>query len=389
MQAPVWQEDFYGDAFIRDPIPRYAAMREMGDVVWLQEQNVFALTSYDAVVSALRSPDVFQSGKGLSLNDEVNARLLGSTLNSDGELHDRRRSVTSVPIMPKNLERFDAFLAKRAAEIADNLIAQRNFDAVRDFAQPLPMTFVTELIGLNDAGRESMLKWASATFNLFEGYNARSRSAFPDLVELRAFLDENGRPEALAEGGLARRIFDVAPGCGFSFEEAQQLMRDYISPSLDTTISALGFAAYYFARFPEEWDRLCAEPDLIPNAVEEAARLATPIRAFSRYVGKTTEIAGIAIPKGSRAILIYASANRDARVWDAPDTFKADRNVRKHLGFGHGRHACMGMHLARREMAALIRAMADRVQRWELDGTPDIAMNNTIRAFANLPMRVL
>ncbi|MEX0284839.1 MAG: cytochrome P450 [Paracoccaceae bacterium] len=389
MEAKTYPADFYGDAFIRDPLPHYTDMRARGPVLWLEQQQAYAVARYAEVVEVLRGADRFQSGRGLSLNDDVNAMLVGSTLNTDGEAHGRQRSVTAVPIMPKNLVPLEDYIRDTAQALADRLVTQVRFDAVRDFAQILPLSIVTDLIGLSDGGKNNMLCWAAATFNLFEGFNQRSRDAFADLVDLQAYLKANGRAEALKEGGLARRIFEVAPEKGFTEAQAAQLMRDYINPSLDTTISAAGFAAYYFARFPDQWALLREKPDLVANAVEEVVRMSTPIRAFSRYVGEDTELAGVPLSKGARIIAIYASANRDDRVWDRPDQFDISRNLRKHLGFGHGRHTCMGLHLARRELINLVDAMRTRVKRWELDGTPTIAMNNTIRAFDQLPVRVI
>jgi cytochrome P450 len=388
MKAAHYIHDFYGDEFIRDPLPHYGAMRDAGPVVWLAQNNCYAVARYDEVVEVLRAPGRFISGEGLSLNEDVNALLKGSTLNSDGDVHMQRRSVTSVPIMPKNIAPLDDYIREVAEGLAAQLATKGGFDAVTEFAQVLPLAVVVDLIGLPDEGKGQMLKWASATFNLFEGFNARSRAAFGDLKGLQQFLTEHGRREALKEGGLAQRIFDVAPEKGFSEQEAAQLMRDYINPSLDTTISVAGFVPYYFAKFPDQWEALRADPTLVPNAVEELVRLVTPIRAFSRYVAQNTEIAGVSLTKGDRVLAIYASANRDERVWEDPDRFDVTRNVRKHLGFGHGRHTCMGLHLARRELIHLIASMLQRVRAWELDGTPEIAMNNTIRAFAHLPVRV-
>jgi len=187
---------------------------------------------------------------------------------------------------------------------------------------------------------------------------------------------------------LARRVFDLAPEKGFTEQKAGQLVRDYINPSLDTTMSTLGFAAYYFATFPDQWELLRNDPSLTPNAVEEIMRMATPIRAFSRYVAEDTELAGVAITKGARIIAIYASANRDETVFPEPDRFDVTRNTRKHIGFGHGVRACMGMHLARLEVISLIEAMLPTTKIWHLNGAPLIAMNNTIRAFAQLPVRI-
>lgn len=87
-------------------------------------------------------------------------------------------------------------------------------------------------------------------------------------------------------------------------------------------------------------------------------------------------------------MVLYASANRDPLFWSDPDRFDVTRNVRKHIGFGHGAHTCMGLHLARREMVNLLDAMRKRVRAWHIVGEAQVAMNNTIRAFSKLPVSV-
>ncbi len=388
MDAAIYETDFYSDAFIKDPHAHYKEMRDAGPVAWLSQNNCYAVTRYAEVVEVLRRADRFQSGRGLSLNDDVNRLLVGNTLNADSPEHERRRSVTSIPIMPKNIAPLDDYIRETAETLAEALVRQQRFDAVAEFAQILPLAIVVDLVGLPDEGKAKMLTWASAAFNLFEGFNARSQAAFDDLKGLQQFLEIHGTRAALKEGGLAQRIFDVAPDKGFSEEEAAQLMRDYINPSLDTTISVAGFAPYYFAKHPDQWELLRADPTLVANAVEELVRLVTPIRAFSRYVACDTDVSGVALPKGARIIACYASANRDERMWEDPDRIDVTRVTRKHLGFGHGKHTCMGLHLARRELIHLITAMLKHVRPWKLDGEPQIAMNNTIRAFSHLPVRI-
>ena len=387
--VPSSDVDFYADAFISDPLPQYKILRDLGPVVWLKAQQAFVLTRFDQVVEALRQDDVFISGNGLSLNDDVNALLVGNSLNTDGDEHRRKRSITATPINLKGIVELTPYIEAAADQLAEKLAERVSFDAVLDFAQILPLSIVTELVGLPKSAQRKMLTWASAAFNLFEGYNQRSKDAFDDLRGLQKFLADEGRPERLKEGGLAQRIFDEAPAKGFSQAEAAQLMRDYINPSLDTTISVLGFAAYYFAKEPAQWDILRDDPSLIPNAIEEVVRLSTPIRAFSRYCAQDYQIEQAVIPKGSRVIIVYASANRDERMFEKPDVFDVTRNVRKHVGFGHGVHMCMGLHLARLEMCSVLASMLKRVTRWELDGEPKLVFNNTIRAFERLPMRIV
>jgi cytochrome P450/ferredoxin-NADP reductase len=389
IHIPVYEDDFYSDTVILDPIPVYAKLREMGPVVYMSQHDVYALPRYAEVASVLRQPKRFISSRGVSLNEKVNKLLAGSTLNSDPPDHDNTRAVTAAPLLPGALEAITPRIQAAAEGLIDTLVARGRFDAVSDFAQYLPVSIVAELVGLPEAGREKMLTWASATFNLFgPENNQRAHAAFDDLRDLKAFLDEYGTPDKLKPGGWAQRIFKVGADRGIPYETCAQLMRDYINPSLDTTISATGQAIQLFADNPAQWDLIRARPELIPNAVEEVVRLSSPIRAFTRYTAEDSEIAGVNIPQGKRVLVMFASANRDARKFADPERFDVTRDVHDHLGFGTGVHMCMGMHLARLEMVSLLQSLSRRVKRIKLDGEPIVAMNNVIRAYASLPVVV-
>ncbi|MCO4823988.1 MAG: cytochrome P450/oxidoreductase [Amylibacter sp.] len=387
MKSPSLDIDFYSDEVILDPYPVYEKMRELGPVVYLPKHDMYALPRYKEVSEVLRQPLRFVSSRGVSPIQKVNDILVGSTLNSDPPEHDKTRAVTSEPLLPGALKEIEPLLVSSANGLIDTLCQRGAFDAISDFAQFLPVTIVAELVGL-PVDSDQMLKWASATFNLFGTENARTSQAFEDLVDLRDFLQEYGRPEKLKDGGWAKRIFEVGPERGISYETCAQLMRDYINPSLDTTISTTGQIVKFFADHPDQWDLIRQDASLIPNAVEEAVRMATPIRAFTRYAIEDSDIAGHTIPAGKRVIVMYASANRDPRKFADPDRFDVNRDVHDHLGFGQGVHMCMGMHLARREIILLLEALRRRVEKFELLGEPVVAMNNTIRAYASMPIKV-
>lgn len=112
----------------------------------------------------------------------------------------------------------------------------------------------------------------------------------------------------------------------------------------------------------------------------------TPISAFTRVTIQTTEVDGVEIPAGARVMVSYASANRDERQWDDADVFDITRNSAGQVAFGHGDHACAGMGLARLEGAAVLGALAERVERLELTAPPVRKLNNLIRSFASLPV---
>ncbi len=389
MTTPTSDIDFYSDEVTLDPYPVYAELRELGPVVYMAKNNLYLVARYKEVSEVLQQPLRFVSSRGVSPIEKVNDILVGSTLNSDPPIHDKTRAITSEPLLPGSLVEVEPRIKAAADGLTETLCARGEFDAISDFAQYLPITIVAELVGLPQAvSPAQMLKWASAAFNLFGTENARTEQAFKDLETLRDFLLEYGRPEKLAEGGWAKRIFEVGPERGFSYETCAQLMRDYINPSLDTTISVTGQIIKFLADNPDQWDKIRADASLIPNAVEEAVRLATPIRAFTRYAIEDIEVSGHVIPKDKRVIVCYASANRDPRKYDNPDDFDVTRDVHDHVGFGLGVHMCMGMHLARREMILLLEALRRRVERFELLGPPEVAMNTTIRAYSMLPVQV-
>ncbi|MGB1010792.1 MAG: cytochrome P450/oxidoreductase [Thiolinea sp.] len=386
--VPVYRGDFYSDGTILNPFPVYRELRELGPVVWMAEHNCYALPRYAETTYALRNDQVFISSKGVSLLEEANKRLVGSTLNSDNPQHDITRAVTAEPMFPGNLTVIEPTIRSAAERLVGALCERGHFDAISDFATYLPVTIVSELVGLPNTSADQMLKWASATFNLFGANNQRAKDSLSVLKDLKAFLDENGTPDKLIAGGWAHRIFEVGEQKGFAPETCAQLMRDYINPSLDTTISATGQCIKFLCDNPEQWQLLRSDPGLIPNAIEESVRLATPIRAFTRYVAEETKVAGFTLPQGSRVIVMYASANRDERHFPEPERFDIRRDVHDHVGFGHGIHMCMGMHLARLEMRCLLEALCARVETIEQVGEPTVAMNNSIRAYSSLPVRV-
>ena len=143
-----------------DPVSAYHQMLATGPVVWLPKNRLHAICGYDALTTSLRNHKVFRSGMGVSIDDSVNAFLIGSTLNSDPPEHDATRAITFGPLTPKALEEVRARIEEAAQLIADRVVVQREFDAVSDLATHLPLAIVRDLVGLGAHGKEHMLKWA-------------------------------------------------------------------------------------------------------------------------------------------------------------------------------------------------------------------------------------
>lgn len=389
MSAPRCNLDFYGGATLADPVAVYRQMLALGPVVWLERHGFHAIVGFDALTSSLRNHRVFQSGKGVSIDDDVNRVLIGSTLNSDPPAHDQTRAITFRPLSPKALEDVRARIEAEAGALAERMVAQGNFDAAAELAPHIPLTIVRDLVGLGEQGKDHMLDWGAATFELMGDPGARRDAALTRMKALRGFLEDPDVLDGLTPDGWARRATQKGIEAGIARTKAAELMRDYIAPSLDTTISAIGYGVRLFAEHPAQWVAIRADRDLIPGAIEEIVRLNTPIRAFTRYVAEDTEVAGISITEGSRVVMVFGAANRDPAKFPDPDRFDITRNTRGHVGFGHGVHTCLGMHLARLEMRSLFNALADRVERFEMSGPVVNAVNATIHAHSSVPVRAI
>jgi len=142
---------------------------------------------------------------------------------------------------------------------------------------------------------------------------------------------------------------------------------------------------YQLAAAPEAFDELRRHPELYGAAILESVRLASPLKGFTRYVADDFQFSTTTVPKGARVWLLYASANVDERHYPDPDRFDIHRNPRDHVGWGQGIHMCIGMHLAKLEMEAVLQAICNHVGRMEL-GTPVRLINNAAQGYARLPI---
>jgi cytochrome P450 len=378
-RAPSSSLELFTTEALLDPFPIYRKLRDLGPVVWLDAYDMFVLPRYAEVRGALENWQVFSSAGGVTMNDEMNEKLRGGLLCSDPPTHEVLRKVIERPLTPKALSSLRERVTAEAETIVERLVAKGTFDVATELAPHLPVSIVSELVGLPEEGRERMLDWAPANFDCFGPINARTNAAFPVVAEMVHYAFTQCVPGKLKPGGWAQMIWDAADRGEIDPAICPFLMNDYMGPSLDTTIFATISAIWLFAQHPQEWDIVHENPALLPQAINEAIRIESPIQAFSRYVAEDHEIDGVILPKGSRAILLFGSANRDERRWDDPDHFQVNRRgTNEHLGFGFGEHQCVGNNLARMEIRALLAALTKRVKRFELREM-ERGVNNVLR----------
>jgi cytochrome P450 len=228
-----------------------------------------------------------------------------------------------------------------------------------------------------------MLVWATQMFNCFGPLNDRARAAFPVLQEMMHYATTQAVRGNLRPGSWADAILDAIDRGEVDRAARPAMMIDYMGPSLDTTIRAIGNGVWLFAKHPEEWQKIRESTASVPAAINEILRMEAPVQSFSRLVTRSYDMDGVTLPTGSRVIVFYGAANRDDRRFADPHTFNVLRNSGDQLAFGSGPHTCVGLHLARLEMHAIFSVLATRVKRFRIQHEAR-NLNNVLRGFGRL-----
>ena len=390
---PTYAPDLFAPAALRDPFDHYRAIRNMGPVAWLSATQVYALARFDVVQAGLRAAEALVSGEGVGFNAAFNAPPQHApVIRRDGAAHRQLRRVLARPLMPAALKPHRAMLKALIGERIVSLKGQGVFEAVDGLARHLPIEAVAHLVGLGDADRTQMLRWATASFNAI-GPLALDGSDDPALVadleiqvEVRRHLSEMD-PATIRPGSWAASLFEAVEVGQISLADARAALSGLVLPSLDTTINAKANLLHALATHPDEWAALKADPGLIPAAVQEGMRYQPVVRWFSRVAATDYPVEDMIIPAGARVMLLYGAANRDERHYAEPDRFRIARDPTDQLGWGTGPHMCAGAHLARIEMEVMLEALVDQVDALHVDGAVKSA-NRGLHGFDRLMLRL-
>jgi cytochrome P450 len=392
MAIPESDIDPYSDEVLENPHPAHAMLRDLGPVVRLSRYGVHAVARYAEVRAVLEDWQAFSSARGVGIEDFAKTkpwRLPSVVLETDPPLHDRTRGVQSKVLSPLALSALKEPFARAAEELVTRLVDLREFDAVPELAEAYPLTVFPDAMGMPRENRRFLLPYGNMVFNSFGPRNANFEAAVRDAGPVIEWVLAQSRRENLAPRGFGAEIHAAADRGELTPEEAPQVVRSVLTAGVDTTVSAIGAMLHCLARFPDQYDRVRAEPRLARNAFEEAVRHESPVQTFFRTTTRTVGIGGETIGEGEKLLMFLGSANRDPRRWDRPDDYDVTRKTSGHVGFGAGIHACVGMALARMEGEAVLSALLARVARIELAGEPRRRRNNTLRGFASLPLRLV
>ena len=308
-------------------------------------------------------------------------------LEADPPLHTRTRGVLSKVLARGALDRFRDRFTARAEGMVREVLERGAIDAVRDLAEAYPLSVFPDAIGLREEGRENLLPYGNMAFNAFGPRNELFEESFANAQRVVGWIQAQCRRDALHPDGIGAQVYRAADEEAVSEEEAGLLVRSLLTAGLDTTIFGLGAALYCFARFPDQWQALRANPQKARGAFEEVIRYISPVQTFFRTT--TVPVTSLnAIPADQKVLLFLAAANRDPRKWDEPDRFDIGRKTLGHVGFGYGIHACVGQMVARLEAEILLTVLARRVGSIELAGEPGWRLNNTLHGLDRLPVEL-
>ncbi|HEY4460672.1 MAG TPA: cytochrome P450 [Pseudonocardiaceae bacterium] len=389
---PISHADPFALDILADPLAFHAELRDAGPVVYLDHYDVFAMGRFEQVNAALTDWQRFESSAGVGLANHRHQKRWRSQsplIEADPPHHDAPRSTLAKLLGPQALRKLRAGWLADADGLVERVLDEgTEFDAVSALAEAFPLRVFPDAVGIGDAGRENLLPYGDHLFNMFGPDNSLVARGKPGIAAASEWLTAQCGRDALSADGFGAQVWAAADRGDITDEQAPLIVRALLSAGVDTTVNGLAALLYAFACHPDQWARLRDRPSLARTAFDEAVRWESPVQTFFRTATRDTEICGTTIPDGRKILMFLGAANRDPRRWNNPDAFDLSRDPSGHVGFGMGIHQCVGQHVARLESEALLGALAARVETIEIAGPVRRHLNNTLRSWESLPVRV-
>jgi hypothetical protein len=337
-----------------------------------------ALSRFEDVRSAALDWERFSS------TGKAETRLKPSLNALDPPRHGQLRNLIAQAFKPRRVADLEPEIRRIAGQLLDRFAGSGACEAVEEFSARLPSLVTGRLLGLPDELVPvcRALTDASKRRTTPEGGADAMRRGYGIFAELYAARRRAPRDDLLSDL-LAARI----DGQKLSEDELLAFGWLMLVGGNDTTAGLIGNGLELLARHPEQRAALVETPALIPDAVEEMLRIASPTHTLPRRAACDIELEHGRIPAGSRVHLLWASANLDEREFPDPERFVIDRNPHRHLAFGHGPHFCLGAALARLEARVAFEEFLRRIPAYELDGEPQRLVSIVFQGFEKLPLR--
>lgn len=358
----------------------------------------YAITRMHDILEISRHPEIFCSGQGavsiLDMPAEMN-EFYGSLISMDDPRHARLRKIVSGTFTPRMLANVLEDVEKTAKRVVDGIIEKGEINFVADVSMPFPLFVILDMMGIPHSEFDMVLSQSNIILS------GGDPEFIPEGVDpISAFLEAGAQLAGLLnELAVVRRenpTDDLLSALVTTEVDGEQLSGDELASFFillsvaghETTRTALSHAITHLSQNPDQRALLLGDMErVMPTAVEEIVRYASPVVWMRRTLTQDHVLSGHEFRAGDKVILYYGSANRDEAVFTNPDTFDVLRDPNPHVGFGGpGPHFCLGAHLARREITLMLRELYTRIPDLELAGPPEQLRSNFINGVKRLPV---
>ncbi|MBF6160283.1 cytochrome P450 [Nocardia cyriacigeorgica] len=384
----------------REPWAMYAALREHDPVhrVVPAEQpdhDYWVLTRHEHVYAAARDTDTFSSRDGLTV-EYGELEQIGLTANppmvmQDPPQHTEFRKLVARGFTPRQVADVEPVVRGFVRERLDRLAEQGGGDIVKDLFKPLPSMVVAYYLGVPEQDRDRFDGWTDAVVAASTERTAAAQQAsmemlgyFAELIKRRRTDPGDDTVSLLVQAGMAADDADVD-----GLVQILAYTWTMVAGGNDTTTGLLGGAVQLLQQHPEQRSALDEDPDRIKLAVEEFARLTSPVQGLARTATREVELAGVTIPAGRKVLLVYGSANRDEQAFGADAAeLDIDRNPQRIMTFGHGPHHCLGAAAARMQARVALEELLARFPDYRVDiDAVEYASGPYVRRPTTVPFR--
>ncbi|GAA3103615.1 cytochrome P450 family protein [Streptosporangium carneum] len=387
--------------FSRNPYAAYAELRRSGPVHAVDfppGMAAFLVIDHEHGRPALNDPRL---AKSIAMAPErfrervmsSNPALAHNLLNSDPPDHTRLRRLVSKAFTPRRVEGLRPRIQEITDELVDAMAARGEADLIDDFAFPLPITVICELLGVPSQDRDTFRDWSGTLVSpaLDEGQvrrrqevNLAIRAYFSEIIAERRAAPRDDLISALVAARDDDELLDD--------QELLATLTLLLIAGHETTVNLIGNGMLALLNNPGQLRLLLDSPELLPSAVEELLRYDGPVeRATFRFAAEDLEIAGVPVPRGALVHISLGAAGRDPEAFDAPDTLDIARTDNRHVAFGHGIHFCLGAPLARLEAQIAFGTLLGRLPGVRLACPPGEVVwhrhGSLVRGLRSLPVR--